>query len=42
MQTHELKTWPEYFEAVKDGTKNFELRKDDRGFKAGDHLVLAE
>ena len=39
---HELKTWPEYFEEVKSGKKRFELRKDDRGFKVGHHLMLME
>lgn len=33
---------PEFFRAVTDGRKTFELRKDDRGFSVGDHLVLAE
>jgi hypothetical protein len=39
---HELKTWPEYFEAIVNGDKTFELRKDDRGFKVGDVLRLRE
>lgn len=40
--THILKTWPEYYEAVIDGRKNFELRKNDRGFRAGHVLHLKE
>lgn len=40
--THELKILPEYFEAVLNGNKTFELRKDDRGFKVGDTLILKE
>ncbi len=42
MTVHELKTMPEYFAAVLEGRKTFELRKDDRGFKVGDELVLCE
>jgi hypothetical protein len=40
--THELKSWPQYFEATLDGTKNFELRKNDRDYQAGDLVVLRE
>jgi ASC-1-like (ASCH) protein len=40
--THELKTWPQFFEAIVDGRKTFELRVNDRGFNAGDQLRLRE
>ena len=39
---HELKVKPVYFEAVKEGIKTFELRRDDRNFKVGDILLLRE
>lgn len=39
---HELKTWPLYFEAVANGSKTFEIRKNDRDFKADDVLVMCE
>lgn len=39
---HELKTLPEYFEAVWQGNKKYELRKNDRNFKVGDYLALNE
>jgi hypothetical protein len=40
---HELKSWPEYFERIADGTRTFELRKDDRGgFHEGDIVLLRE
>lgn len=39
---HELKTLPEYFEAVKNGTKTFEVRYNDRDYKVGDTLILKE
>jgi hypothetical protein len=40
--THDLKTWPEYFEALWSGDKTFELREDDRGFDVGHRLLLRE
>lgn len=42
MKKHELKMLPQYFQAVWDGIKTFELRKDDRDYQRGDILVLKE
>ena len=42
MKVHELKTLPVYFEAIKNGTKTFEVRKNDRNFQSGDMLLLRE
>ena len=39
---HELKILPEYFEAVLDGVKTFELRRDDRNFQVGEGIELKE
>jgi hypothetical protein len=42
MTTHRLKCLPEFFHALWSGEKTFEVRRDDRGFRSGDHLMLAE
>jgi hypothetical protein len=42
MKTHELKVWPEFFEALADGSKPFEVRRDDRAYEVGDWLHLRE
>jgi hypothetical protein len=41
-RVHELKTWPEYYDHLVDGSKTFEFRLNDRGFKVGDVLHLRE
>lgn len=41
-KTHNLKTWPEVFDAMLTRAKSFEVRRDDRGFGVGDTLVLKE
>jgi hypothetical protein len=40
--THDLKTWPNYFQDLWTGRKTFELRRDDRGFAVGHYLRLHE
>jgi hypothetical protein len=42
MTTHDLKCWPEPFNAVAGGRKTFEWRRDDRGYAEGDTLHLRE
>lgn len=39
---HELKIWPQYYCRVADGSKTFEVRRNDRGFQPGDIVVLKE
>nr|DAF77118.1 MAG TPA: activating signal cointegrator [Caudoviricetes sp.] len=40
MTHHVLKAHPPMFYALKDGTKNFEVRKDDRAYQAGDTVEI--
>ncbi len=42
MPMHELKCTPEFFKAVFERDKNFEIRKNDRDFRVGDMLLLKE
>lgn len=42
MAEHDLKVWPEYFDAIAAGLKPFEIRKNDRGYRVGDCLRLRE
>ena len=39
---HDLKIWPQFFDAVCDGRKRAELRKNDRDFQVDDILNLRE
>lgn len=42
IMTHALKTWPQYWKAIANGTKTFEVRKNDRNFQVGEKLILQE
>lgn len=42
MKIHELKTHPQPYAQIADGTKTSEVRRDDRQFNVGDLLVLKE
>lgn len=42
MIIHNLKSKSVYFKSVWDGSKTFEIRKNDRGFSTGDFLILQE
>jgi hypothetical protein len=39
---HDLKTWPEHWDAVFNQIKMFDVRRDDRSFAVGDGLCLQE
>ena len=39
---HRIKILPEYYEAWLNGSKRFELRKDDRDYQVGDYIWLCE
>ena len=42
MKTHSLKTVQPFFSQVKNGTKTFELRRNDRDFQVNDEVYLKE
>jgi hypothetical protein len=39
---HEIKVYPRFFAALVDGSKPFEVRKNDRGYKVGDECMCRE
>jgi hypothetical protein len=41
-QTHDIKCWPPYFQAIRRKEKNFDVRRDDRGYQKGDTVRLRE
>jgi ASC-1-like (ASCH) protein len=42
MTTHQMKSWTQFFQAIKNGTKKHDLRRMDRDFKVGDMIILHE
>lgn len=40
MTTYRLKLYEQYADAVLNGTKTFEIRRNDRNFKVGDKIVF--
>ena len=42
MMEHELKIEPKFLARIKDSSKTFEIRKNDRDFQVGDTLILKE
>ena len=39
-KAHEIKCHPHFFDALKRGDKNFEIRRNDRGYHNGDVLII--
>lgn len=42
IMVHAVKILPEYFNKIIDDKKSYEIRKNDRNYKAGDCLALNE
>jgi hypothetical protein len=42
MADHVLKCWSQQFWAIRSGVKTFEYRKNDRGYRVGDIVVIRE
>lgn len=42
MGEHRIKVQPPYMDALLDGSKTFEVRRNDRGYQRGDVLHLVE
>lgn len=40
MSIHRVKSWSHLYDAIVRGDKTHDLRKDDRGYKVGDTMVL--
>jgi hypothetical protein len=42
MKVHTVKSWPQFFKPILEGSRTHELRKNDRGYEIGDRLELRE
>ncbi|BCJ91733.1 hypothetical protein IZ6_24680 [Terrihabitans soli] len=42
MTHHTLRSWPQFFQAIKAGKKTHDLRETDRDFAVGDTATLEE
>ena len=42
IKEHRVKIFPSYYEAQANGSKNFEIRKNDRNYQVGELLILEE
>lgn len=42
MSEHKIKVQRPYFDALLDGSKTFEVRRNDRAFQRGDYVHLVE
>lgn len=42
MITHVVKSWPNFFIPIEEGTRHHELRLNDRNYQVGDKLLLQE
>lgn len=40
MKEHIVKSWSHFYEAIREGLKKHDLRKNDRDYQIGDILVL--
>jgi hypothetical protein len=40
--THIIKSWPQFFGPICEGTRTHELRRNDRDYSIGDTLILKE
>lgn len=39
---HELKIIPQFFQRIKEGSKTFEIRLNDKAYQSGDTVIMRE